>query len=220
MSTLLPAAATALPLLGGWSAHTLWLRRRLRTARRDPLTGLHTRAEFEKAAARLLARHDCAVVMVDLDGFKQINDTHGHAAGDIALCHAASAFTELFEFDNDPAPVAARLGGDEFAAVVPRTDPVSLPWLLGGLHNYVCVPFRCEGYRLELGASVGGVFAPAGTDLSVALRRADEAMYTAKRTGGGWHIATPEATPRATVNGRRAGREGTHHDVAPEGGAS
>lgn len=208
MSALIPAAAAAAPL-AGWSLHALWMRRRLDTARRDPLTGLHTRAVFEKRAGRLLAGGPCAVLLVDLDRFKELNDTFGHAAGDAALQGAAAALNDA---NNDRGAVA-RLGGDEFAAVIPMPDPISLPWLLRGLHDELCAPTVCRGRVLTVGASIGACWTgelPV-PDLSLALRRADEAMYAVKRGGGGWLPADGPELTRRTVNGRRAGRTGTHH---------
>ncbi|GHI25585.1 hypothetical protein Shyd_69560 [Streptomyces hydrogenans] len=76
----------AVPLTG-WTLHALTLHRRLAAERRDPLTGAQRRAAFERRAQRLLARHrqDALLCLVDLDHFKGLNDTHGHAAGDAAL---------------------------------------------------------------------------------------------------------------------------------------
>jgi diguanylate cyclase (GGDEF)-like protein len=213
VSTLLPTAATALPLLTGWSAHTLWLRRRLHASRRDPLTGLLRREGFERAAAQVLRRHCAAVIVIDLDGFKQINDVHGHAGGDAVLAAVGARLWARGGL------VVGRLGGDEFAVIAPADAPALRP-LLGRLHAALCQPIDHEGLPLCVGASVGGVFAPAGTPLSVALRVADEAMYLAKQTGGGPRAAYDLAPAYATVNGRRDGRDGTHHDHAPDGGAS
>ncbi|MEU8350295.1 GGDEF domain-containing protein [Streptomyces sp. NPDC048845] len=210
MSTLLPAIAAAAPTAAAWSLHTMWMRRQLAAAQRDPLTGLHTRAPFERAGAQSLARGATAVVVVDLDGFKALNDAYGHAAGDAAIRAVGGSLAEALEGDQDG--ITARLGGDEFAAVVPMRDPIALPWLLGGLHGAICAPLRYGGHDLTVGASVGGCWTgdmPA-PDLSAALRWADEAMYAAKRNGGGWRIADDTTAPLPTVNGRRAGRPGTH----------
>ncbi|MGW4619528.1 GGDEF domain-containing protein [Streptomyces sp. NPDC004592] len=197
------------PLVAGWGVHSLWMRRRLSAARRDPLSGLWTRAAFERRAARALVRGPHAVVVMDLDGFKQLNDTFGHAAGDEAIrVTAASLNTALAGLRGS---VAARLGGDEFAAVVPAPDPVALPWLLRALHDEICAPFIYRGQALTVGASVGACLTselPA-VSLSLALRRADEAMYTAKRSGGGWRLADGPALTHTTTLGRRTGRPGT-----------
>lgn len=219
MSTLLPAAAAAaVPMLTGWTAHTLWLCRRLRQARRDPLTGLHTRAVFERRAGRLLRRGLCAVLVIDLDGFKALNDRYGHAAGDEVIRGVAASLNDAL--DGIRGGIAARLGGDEFAVVVPMRSEIGLPWLLRGLHSEITAPLLVDGRELTVDASIGACWtgdAPE-LDLSAALRRADEAMYIAKRDGGGWLTAAPNAPALATVNGRRAGRDGAHK--APEGGAA
>lgn len=208
MSALLPAAAAAVPL-AGWSVHGLWLRRQLHAARRDPLTGLRTRAAFERTAGRMLRRGPHAVIVIDLDGFKAVNDTFGHPAGDHALTAAATALTEALEREGRGG-IAARLGGDEFAAAVPAADPVSVPLLLRELHARLCTPLAYRGRRFALGASQGACLTgelPV-PDLSLALRRADEAMYVAKRGGGGWLVADGPTLSHPTSNGRRAGRRG------------
>lgn len=209
MNQALTAMSAAGPLVAGWGVHSLWMRRRLSAARRDPLSGLWTRAAFERRAARALVRGPHAVVVMDLDGFKQLNDTFGHAAGDEAIrVTAASLNTALAGLRGS---VAARLGGDEFAAVVPAPDPVALPWLLRALHDEICAPFIYRGQALTVGASVGACLTselPA-VSLSLALRRADEAMYTAKRSGGGWRLADGPALTHTTTLGRRTGRPGT-----------
>lgn len=205
MSSLLPAVATAGPLVAGWSAHTVWLRRRLEAARRCPLTGLMGRAGFEHAASRILRRHEAVVAVIDLDGFKNINDTFGHAAGDAVI---AATGARLRAFDT---LICGRLGGDEFAVIAPSFGPGRLRQLLVALHVVLCESVQYEqtpGGRLFTGASVGGVHAPAGTPLPVALRAADEAMYGAKQTGGGPMPGGLAASYR-TVNGRRDGRSGT-----------
>ncbi|MFF0729931.1 GGDEF domain-containing protein [Streptomyces sp. NPDC004134] len=223
MSTLLPATAAAMPMLTGWTAHTLWLCRRLRQARRDPLTGLDTRAVFERRAGRLLRRGLCAVLVVDLDGFKVVNDRYGHAAGDEVIRDVAASLNDALDgnaLDGNRGGIAARLGGDEFAVVVPLRSEIGLPWLLRGLHSEITAPLLVDGRELTVGASIGACWtgdAPE-LDLSAALRRADEAMYITKRDGGGWLTAAPDAPALATVNGRRVGRDGAH--LTPKGGAA
>jgi diguanylate cyclase (GGDEF)-like protein len=90
MNTLLAAVAAGVPVVAGWSAHWVWLRGRLTAARRDPLTGLWTREAFTRRAARLLRDPRAVVVLADVDHFKQVNDTHGHAAGDALLAATAA----------------------------------------------------------------------------------------------------------------------------------
>ncbi|MFF9772018.1 GGDEF domain-containing protein [Streptomyces sp. NPDC014636] len=205
------------PVAAAWGAHSLWMRRRLTAARRDPLSGLWTRDAFETRAAYAVARRPhVAVILCDLDGFKAVNDTHGHAAGDAAIRAAAASLNDAL--NGHPGAVAARLGGDEFAAVVPLTGPFALPWLLRGLHEEMTAPFRHAGRDLTVGASIGAALSsdlnPAvsrpGEALATLLRLADEAMYAVKRTGGGWHYPATTAPGRGTTAGRRTGRPGTH----------
>ncbi|MDV7215241.1 GGDEF domain-containing protein [Streptomyces prunicolor] len=218
MNALLTALSAAGPLACGWGAHGLWMGRRLTAARRDPLSGLWTRASFERRALRILGRQmHTAVILVDLDGFKALNDTAGHAAGDAAIRNTAASLTDAVA--SYPGAVVGRLGGDEFIAAVPLPGAHTLPWLLDALHDVITAPFRFEDTDLTVGVSIGASLssdllptAPQGgpVALSLLMRLADEAMYTAKRAGGGWcdpAAATPDGT---TTAGRRTGRPGTH----------
>ncbi|MGW4222746.1 GGDEF domain-containing protein [Streptomyces bauhiniae] len=223
MNGMLAAVSTAGPLAAGWSIHGLWLRRRLSAARHDPLSGLWTRETFERQAARTLARRpQVAVILLDLDGFKAMNDQHGHAAGDAAIRSTAGALTEML--DGHRGAVAARLGGDEFAAVVPLGTLVALPWLLNGLHGAVTAPFRHDGRDLSVGVSIGAAVStdPIGggaATLPVLLRMADEAMYAAKHAGGGWNYPAATAPSLTSTAGRRTGRPGTHTPQHEKGAA-
>lgn len=174
-ATLIEAGLPAM----GWALHGSVLARRLATARRDPLTGLHTRAGWTTRAAHLLDRHRAAlVVLVDLDDFKAVNDTHGHAAGDAVLAATARRLSHWCGRHG----IAARLGGDEFAALV--TDPAHT---LGpaALRTLLARPVPHDGHLLTVSASVGcchrtELAVPALTD---ALSAADAAMYAAKGHG-------------------------------------
>ncbi|MFD7236887.1 GGDEF domain-containing protein [Streptomyces syringium] len=205
MSTLVSVAAAAVPLAAGWSVHSLWLRRRIERARRDPLTGLLTRETFESRARKLARGGAVAVVVIDLDRFKQLNDTHGHAAGDAML---QATGRRLIESVRRPGTVA-RLGGDEFAVVFRCTTPSDMGWVLFDLHEVLCAPVDFEGRSVRIGASLGAIWhdARAAVDLSALMRRADEAMYAAKPTGG-WRIADGLTPVMTTTNGRRTGRPG------------
>ncbi len=170
-------AAAGLPALG-WALHGGLLSRRLATARRDPLTGLHTRAGWTTRAEHLLSKHPNALVLlVDLDDFKAINDTHGHAAGDAVLTATAARLTAWCGRQG----IAARLGGDEFAAIVPDLGAVNLFDLWAALDQ----PVTHNGQVLPVSASVGcclrdQLSVPTLTD---ALSAADAAMYAAKGHG-------------------------------------
>ncbi|MEU4872557.1 GGDEF domain-containing protein [Streptomyces sp. NPDC021608] len=170
-------AASILPLLG-WAVHGGILARRLAFARRDPLTGLHTRSGWTARAEHLIRRHPhAAVLLVDLDHFKTLNDTHGHAAGDAALVATADRQRAWCGHDG----TVGRLGGDEFVAVVRDLAAVDLDALTTALNQ----PLDYDGVSLPLAASVG---ACTVADLPVpclpdALAAADAAMYAAKGRG-------------------------------------
>ncbi|MFJ5807060.1 GGDEF domain-containing protein [Streptomyces sp. NPDC093093] len=170
--------AAGLPALG-WALHGGMLWRRLATARRDPLTGLHTRAGWTTRAEHLMAKHPGAVVvLVDLDDFKAINDTHGHAAGDMVLAATARRLIAWCGRHG----IAARLGGDEFAAIV--AHPARTPGLQA-LRISLDQPVTHHGLALAVSASVGHCHRgdlPAAT-LTDALSAADSAMYAAKGHG-------------------------------------
>ncbi|MFC9031227.1 GGDEF domain-containing protein [Streptomyces arboris] len=204
MSTLLTALAAAAPLAAGWSVHTVWLRRSLRSARRDPLTGLRTRDGFTRRANVLLKDPRAVVVLADVDHFKQINDTHGHAAGDALLRATADRLAHYVGRDG----VAGRLGGDEFAAVVIDTHG-TIGDLLAVLHGVLARPADGMNPAVRTTVSLGWVGAAdhPGEDLSGLLRRADEAMYAAKQARAGVRRAGLGRL-MATLSGRRAGRRG------------
>ncbi|MGA5470014.1 GGDEF domain-containing protein [Streptomyces arboris] len=205
MSTLLTALATAGPLAAGWSVHTVWLRRSLRSARRDPLTGLRTRDGFTRRANVLLKDPRAVVVLADVDHFKQINDQYGHAAGDALLKATADRLAHYVGRDG----VAGRLGGDEFAAVVIDTHG-TIADLLAVLHGVLARPAGGMDPAVRTTVSLGWVGAAdhPGEDLSSLLRRADEAMYAAKQARAGVRRAGLGRL-LATLSGRRAGRRGT-----------
>jgi diguanylate cyclase (GGDEF)-like protein len=198
--------ALAVPL-AGWTLHTTVLRRRLVQAQRDPLTSTWRREEFADRAQRLLDSHPDEVVLVlaDADHFKQLNDRHGHAAGDTALAAIGSRLTEWTGRHG----VAGRLGGDEFAALA-RIQPQHQELRLEHLARLMARPVPYGDGLLPLTVSLGAA-TPAGvgsTDLPTLMRAADTAMYEGKHTGiivqaQPGHAQTP------SVNGRREGRPGT-----------
>lgn len=170
-----PHIAVALAPLLGWAVHGSVLAHRLASARRDPLTGLHTRAGWTARAEHCIRRHPAAaVLLVDLDHFKTLNYTHGHAAGDAALIATADRLRTWCGRNG----TAGRLGGDEFVAVVRDLAAADLDALTDALHQ----PLPYAGRSLPLAASVGTcriteLPVPALTD---ALAAADAAMYEAK----------------------------------------
>ncbi|MGW8883383.1 GGDEF domain-containing protein [Streptomyces sp. NPDC055749] len=204
MSVLLVALAAG-PLAAGWSAHTLWMRRTLHRARRDPLTGLRTRDGFTRRATALLKDPRAVVVLADVDHFKQINDRHGHPAGDALLKATADRLAHYV----GKSGIAGRLGGDEFAAVVIDNHGTAAD-LLAVLHGVLARPADGLDPAVHTTVSLGWVRAEdhPGEDLSGLLRRADEAMYAAKQARAGVRRAGLGRL-FATWSGRRAGRRGS-----------
>jgi diguanylate cyclase len=197
----------ALPLTG-WTVHAFALHRQLAATRRDPLTGLLRRDAHTARARRLLARHGdhAAVVMVDCDHFKDINDTFGHAAGDAVL----AAFGVRLTAWAGPRAAIGRLGGDEFVValeLLADDRARRLEQLVRMLHTPVVLD---DGRAVDVAASVGAATPDAigSRDLTVLQRAADTAMYAGKHTGHA-HLATAMHTTLPSINGRRAGRSGT-----------
>ncbi|MFC5719888.1 GGDEF domain-containing protein [Streptomyces gamaensis] len=217
MSQTLTALAAALPLATGWAVHSLRLRYQIQAARRDPLSGLLTRDPFEKRARKTLACGSRAVVVIDLDGFKLVNDTYGHAAGDVVI---AAVGERLKRWSLDNGGIAARLGGDEFVAVASVHSRADLRWAMDELAIALGKPVNFEGRDLYVGFSAGVVWSqPHGTafDLPRLMRRADEVMFGVKQTGGGWQAACDPTLAYRTVNGRRDGRRGTANATGEPG---
>lgn len=159
----------------------------------DPLTGLVNRAamlsEGDRALRQLAHDDPVALLLLDIDHFKKVNDTLGHAAGDQLLQLTASRLGTLAR----PGDLLGRLGGDEFALLVTSVPVVDdraapMPYALRRAREIVerlAAPTEVAGVRMSVEVSVGVVVAGAGTaDLTELLRRADIAMYQAKEGGG------------------------------------
>jgi len=146
-------------------------------AARDPLTGLlnrrsfHERFEGELATAR---RHgkQCACIMLDLDDLKHINDTGGHAVGDVVLKHLATTLAAAAR----PTDLVARFGGDEFALAIIDVDPT----LARALVRRLSSSLASAGLRCSLGAALSR---PESDDVNSLLREADRALYAVKAAG-------------------------------------
>jgi diguanylate cyclase (GGDEF)-like protein len=160
----------------------LLIKRQLRCqAETDPLTGLLNRRALHALIDEKLTCEDAEpfiVALIDLDGFKPINDRHGHAAGDRLLCEAAERLRELAGASG----VAARLGGDEFAVLV---DSVTDDNLAGRIARVLAKPVVFEGQTLKVGASVGVAAAPLdGACVTALLEIADRRLYAVKASRG------------------------------------
>ncbi|WP_331725502.1 GGDEF domain-containing protein (plasmid) [Streptomyces sp. NBC_01102] len=208
--TLLLTTA-ALPLTG-WTVHALTFRRRLADARKDQLSGLPKRPELLTHSEQLLrTRHRDAlhVVMLDGVGFKAVNDTYGHEAGDAVI---QTIGRRLARWSASRQALAARLGGDEFAVSV-ALPPTTALTEIARLREQLQQPFQHEQHTLRLDVSIGiarAVDLP-GESSSRILRGADTAMYKVKEEREEFpYLATRADAYVETVNGRRAGRRGTH----------
>ena len=153
----------------------------------DPLTGLANRALFRERLVLALDAHrhrgrTVAVLFADLDDFKLVNDSFGHAMGDRVL----RAIAERLQGCVSPDDLVARLGGDEFAVLLDQHAADAEPAghrILAALRE----PFHIDGHRIGVGASIGLVVPDPGEPMSAdaLLRRADAAMYSSKRRGKG-----------------------------------
>src|SRR5581483_5922376 len=171
--------------------HSDYLRDRLEEtvelAVRDPLTGLHNRRYMEthlKALAEQAGTSDrpLSVVLVDIDNFKSVNDTHGHAAGDNVL----REFATRVRRNTRGVDLACRIGGEEFVIIMPDTALERACQVGERLRECIAAePFHADGKaRLDLTASVGIATLDKSQDALEALfKRADQALYEAKRGG-------------------------------------
>jgi diguanylate cyclase (GGDEF)-like protein len=172
-------------------AYALWHQRELlkrisRMAETDPLTGVPNRRQVIEMGQRLMMRcfqdgRPYAMLLLDLDGFKQINDRHGHVAGDKALCSVAQALRRSLR----PGDHLGRYGGEEFAVILPDTDAEEAARVAERLRASVAAlepDWAAGAARVTL--SGGIAFATAGrSDFSQLMVRADQALYRAKNAG-------------------------------------
>ena len=152
----------------------------------DRLTGLPNRTLFFDRAAKAihLAKREnklCCVLFIDLDGFKNINDTHGHEVGDQVLCACAQRLQVTLRQSD----TAARMGGDEFTVILTRLKRREDAGVVAGkILASLARPLMIGSADCSVGASIGiGIFPEDAEDLEGLLRTADNAMYEVKRTG-------------------------------------
>ena len=159
----------------------------LQLARKDFLTKLYNRFSFDERLEHALAHadrfdHKVALLLIDLDDFKYVNDTHGHAVGDGLLVALAARLTRLVR----KVDTLARLGGDEFAVILSEYhDLKSVTEFARRLLSVLSQPVEVEGHELRVSGSLGVTVYPAGdTQAKDLLRQADLALYKAKSLGG------------------------------------
>jgi diguanylate cyclase (GGDEF)-like protein/PAS domain S-box-containing protein len=154
-----------------------------REATTDHLTGLLNRNAFMSHVQVALAgngRTSVGLLFVDLDRFKEVNDTCGHDVGDEVLIAVARAIERVTRSGD----VVARLGGDEFVVLMHGVDSTTVAAVGGRVVDAVCEPIAVGSRLIQVGASVGGALATEVDEVTALIRRADTAAYRAKRQGG------------------------------------
>lgn len=211
-SILLTAMSLVTAAMAAAVVGNLRLRRTLATTRdqlgearfrasHDALTGLANRRGVETALAGRMASGDSwALILVDLDGFKPVNDTHGHAAGDLVLEQTARRLATVV----DPgADLVGRWGGDEFVILAGCPIGAVSMMLARDAATVLREPFVVDGdVRVELTASVGLVQVFPGDDPRIVKKSADLALYRAKAAGGNTAREYGPAEPKPVVDER------------------
>ncbi len=182
-------------------------------ANHDGLTGLPNRSYFkelvEASIEDSISREDhCAILMIDLDRFKWVNDTHGHSAGDELLCAVAAALKGVVGDLGTP----VRLGGDEFAVFIPKIQNRSeIKQLASSIVKTLRKPFEIAGSPLRIGGTVGFSIGPEdGTTFTELARAADMALYAGKESGRNCVVQFDNAFLVA-ANHHRTLREDMHY---------
>lgn len=171
------------------TANSEYVRRLERDAHYDPLTGLPNRRLLAERAERALkwarrSRQPLGVALIDLDDFKLINDTFGHAAGDEVLCAAGARLARALRAGD----FVARVGGDEFVLLLKETNgDFSFSSVVERIRRRIELPMKFHGNSIKVACSVGVAFCPTdGADLNTLLERADGAMYHQKARRRAW----------------------------------
>lgn len=173
-------------------------------ANHDSLTGLHNRLWFKDELERSFAEAErngtpAALLLFDLDHFKDVNDSSGHAAGDALLCLLANELQARARKSD----VLARLGGDEFAVLMTGTDRSGAEYFAQELNQRLTEkPFRFGDRSYRVSASIGIALIPEhGKDVEELMANADAAMYQAKKAGRGrWHLFSHSGEERAQIS--------------------
>jgi diguanylate cyclase (GGDEF)-like protein len=176
-------------------AEQIRMQRKLRLlAERDPLTSLTNRRGFEAALNALCQVNTAfAILYIDLDGFKPVNDRFGHASGDELLRQVADRLVAVVRTKD----VVARLGGDEFAILqLPVTQRRNAEALAQRILSTLSRPFEVDDHPVVIGASIGICIPPGGqADSAQLLKQADDALYQAKQAGKGRYVYAETNSP-------------------------
>ena len=171
---------------------------------RDALTGLANRRHFEMVLAREIDRvaragEPALLLLLDIDHFKRVNDSHGHAAGDLVLKAVSAALQECVR----PMDTVARIGGEEFAVVLPNCSPAFGPMVAERMRAKIERRPVLIGLteKISVTVSLGGAFAPQWVRSSVRLwlERADLQLYNAKASGRNRSVFEPAAVSLVTA---------------------
>ena len=200
-ASLMVAAAFLLRIImdqhGQWT-ELLMLKHEIRQqAHTDPLTGLLNRRAFQEKMCDQMdmeAEGQFALALLDLDGFKPVNDRYGHGVGDALLC----AVGQRLKATAGANAYVARMGGDEFAVLLPVDENLSADSLSATLLASLVQPISVDGHQLSIGASVGTALWPQdGADIKTLFETADQALYAVKNQ----HVS---ASQKLRPKGQRA----------------
>jgi diguanylate cyclase (GGDEF)-like protein/PAS domain S-box-containing protein len=159
-----------------------------RLAYHDMLTGLPNRAQLrqliDQAIADCPAEKQLALIFLDLDHFKDVNDTLGHSAGDALLVE----FTKRLRARIQPSDLLGRLSGDEFVIVLPNGDPAHASQVASNITEALASPLWIDNRQVPISASMGiSIYPDNATDIDTLMQQADAAMYKAKQAGRSTH---------------------------------
>lgn len=169
-------------------AHALEFERLKQLATKDALTSLGNRSAFDEACTKLSSRafrHDetFSLLVIDLDNFKQVNDTFGHQEGDLVLQAVAVAIRSVLRSEDE----SFRIGGDEFCCLIDCQDKDALQKVAERLHQQFAQNALITSHRIS--CSIGGAIYRNGDDIDSLFKRADSAMYQVKASGKNAYLA-------------------------------
>ncbi|MDO5602079.1 MAG: diguanylate cyclase [Oscillospiraceae bacterium] len=162
-------------------------------AEKDPLTGLYNKSATQKHIDARMKKNGGALIIIDLDNFKHVNDTYGHMAGDGVLIGVAKAMRQAL----DDADLAGRIGGDEFAVFTP--DEETAVQRICEIQRILQSPIQAAGHEILVTCSAGTAFKEAGGTFQELYPKADSALYRAKKNGKNCCLSYQEAEEEKQV---------------------